>query len=196
MHIRKAFSLLQSDLLAYKPDWSPSDSSYRIFYLLIAFIKCRDFRLNLLVRFQSARIPFISRLFHTLIFYFYGSTIDPGSRLDAPIRFVHARNLVIGKHVRMSGQCFLIFHNVTLGKLHPGDPSVHGSMPVFRGPIILGSGSTVLGHVSVSPHVVFGACSLCTLQQVHPNTTLVGFNVTHKGVYYGQNFTDVLKPAF
>ena len=196
MDPRKIYSLLQSDLQVYRPDWTFSNPLHCTLSLLIAFLRCRDFRLNLLVRFQCVRIPLISRFCHTLIFYLYGSTIDPGSVLNAPMRFVHARNLVIGKHVMMSGQCVLIFHNVTLGKLHPGEPSEPGSMPVLHGPIILGSGTTVLGRVSVSAHVVFGASSLCTLSQVPPNTTLVGFNLTHEGVYYGKDFSDVLKPAF
>lgn len=195
MRIRKALTLLRADLYAYRPDLTLSHP-FTAYFLFFAFLRCRDFRLNFFVRFQHARIPLFSRLCHSLIFYLYGSTIDPGSSLDAPIRFVHARNLVIGKHVSMSGQCVLIFHNVTLGKLHPGEDSEPGSMPVFHGPIILGSGSTVLGHVSVSPHVVFGASSLCTLSKVQPNTTLVGYNLTRQGVFYGQIFSDLLKPAF
>ena len=196
MDIHRAYSLLQSDLKAYRPDLRLSSPLYAALVLLTALLRCRDFRLNYLVRLQSARIPVISRICHALIFYFYGSTIDPCSSLHAPIRFVHARNVVIGKHVIMSGQCVLIFHNVTLGKLHPGEPSEPGSMPVLQGPIILGSGATVLGRVSVAPHVVFGASSLCTLSQVPPNTTLVAFNLKHEGVYYGTNFLDVLRPAF
>jgi serine acetyltransferase len=196
MNFIRTLSLLQADLSVYKPDWNPSRFSFSLPLLLLAFLKSRDFRLNVFVRAQQARIPVISRMSHSLIFYLYGSTIDPGSFLDAPIRFVHARNLVIGKHVRMSGQCILIFHNVTLGKLRPGESSHPGSMPIVHGPVIFGSGSTVLGGVSVSPHVVFGASSLCTLPNVESYSTLVGYNLIHSGVYYQSKFEYVLKPAF
>jgi serine acetyltransferase len=196
MKLKTALSLLLADLSVYKPDWNLSAPSLSLYLLFIALLRCRDFRLNVFVRAQQAHIPVVSRLSHSLIFYLYGSTIDPGSFLGAPIRFVHARNIVIGKHVRMSGQCILIFHNVTLGKLRPGESSQHGSMPLVHGPVVFGSGSTVLGGVSVSPHVVFGASSLCTLPQVESYSTLVGYNLIHSGVYYETNLECQLKPAF
>lgn len=190
------FNLLVSDFRLYKPD-SPCLSAASAFLAIIgAFCKCRDFRLNVFIRLQSSRIFLLSRICHSLIFYLYGSTIHPGAKLHAPLRFVHARNIVIGKHVSMTGDYAVCFHGVTLGKLRPGSPSTACSMPTFTGSVVFGSSSTILGDVTVGDRVVFGANCFCTLTTVPPCSTVVSFNRLISGVYFGDQGAPDFQPAF
>jgi len=190
------FNLLLSDFLLYKPDSPPMSTVSAILAIIAASFKCRDFRLNILIRLQSSQIIFLSRICHSLIFYLYGSTIDPSAKLYAPIRFVHARNIVIGKHVSMTGSYALCFHGVTLGKLRPGSPSTPHSMPTFAGSVVLGSSATILGNVHVGDRVVFGANSFCTLQTIPPCSTVVSFNRLIPGVYFGDQGSPDMQSAF
>jgi len=189
-------ALLFKDLSLYQPSVLYSSPNSKIFYLFSALIRSRDFRLNFLIRLQSSGLPVFSRLSHSLIFYLYGSTIDPRSILTGPIRFVHARNIVIGRHVTISGPYALIFHNVTLGKLHPGTNSLPDSMPTFLGGVVIGASSTILGGVTVSERVVFGANSFCSLPFVPPSSTIVSHNRIVNHVYYDPEPSPFFNPIF
>lgn len=97
----------------------------------------------------------------------------------------------------MTGDFVLIYHGVTLGKARPGgDPSSSDSMPKFHGTVIFGSNSSVLGSVIAGHRVVFGAHSLCTIDHVPSNHTLVGFNRLVPGVFFDPSAQPQLFPAF
>ena len=188
--------VLGRDLQLYKPDYPSIEYCSRITTLAIAACKCRDFRLNILIRVHREGLPLLSRLAGSLSFYIYGCSIDAEAALSAPIRFIHPRNIVIGKHVSISGPYCIIFHNVTLGKLRPGSPSVPGSMPRLSGGTVIGTGSVILGTVVTEGDTVFGACTLCTDLTVPGNCTVVGTNHLLKTVYYHPASRPVLSPAY
>lgn len=86
--------------------------------------------MNVLVRFSAVNIPLISCACGLILFYCYGSTISSSALINAPLRFSHARFVVIGGNVRFENSDFVyIFNNVTIGKSRPsvGDRA----MPCF-----------------------------------------------------------------
>ena len=172
---QKISRLLVLDFKLYRdPDGSrelPSD----FLSLFLFAIASRDFRLNVLVRFRCARIPFVSRFCESLIFYLYGSSISGKASIDVPLRFCHAHSIVIGKRVRFeAGDYAYVFNNVTIGKALPGDPI--GEMPIFMGSVIIGVGAVILGSVVTEGSVIFGANSFCSNRLIPAGTTVVGAN--------------------
>jgi len=190
------FSLLSADLRLYQSSWRSPNIYVEVLYILFVGIRSRDFRLNILTRLQSAKIPLLSRLCHSLIFYLYGSTIDPRATLNSPIRFTHARNIVIGRNVCMHGSYSIIFHNVTLGKLRPGSPSEKNNMPIFLGNVVLGTGTTVLGHVVVGDNVVFAAHAFCNSPTVPPSSTYISKDRVLESTYFHPNAHPDFPPTF
>ena len=112
--------------------------------------------MNVLVRFSSADIFLLSSFCEFILFYFYGSTISKSALIEAPLRFSHARSVVIGgTSVLEPDLC--IFNNVTIGKSSPAVKERF--MPCFLGRCFFGVGSVVLGRVVAEGDVVFGANS-------------------------------------
>ncbi len=192
-NLGKQLILLKKDLSFYKSELCLKDISILdiIKYSLIS----RDFRLNLLVRILLSKIRIISTISQKLIFYLYGSSINRNANLNCRIRFCHSRNLVIGKQVIIKSGFAYFFNNVTLGKLHPGAESRRGSMPLFEGNCIFGTGCTVLGSVKAGKNIVIGANTFCSLQNIPDNTTIIGFNTLKKGVYF-ENKNPIFLNAF
>lgn len=140
--------------------------------------------MNVLVRLSAAKIFLFSSLCDFILFYFYGSTISPSAQIDAPLRFSHARSVVIGGNVRFVGSEFVyIFNNVTIGK---ASPSVKDrAMPLFMGKCFFGVGSVVLGRVITEGDIVFGANSFLSDKRIPASSTVVGFGGIKKGVFFG-----------
>ena len=139
--------------------------------------------MNALVRFSAANILLVSYLCRTVLFYCYGSTIAPESLIEAPLRFSHARSVVIGGNVRFESSDFIyIFNNVTIGK---SSPSVRDrAMPRFLGSCFFGVGSVVLGQVIAEGDVVFGANSFLSDKIVPRSSTVTGFGSIREGVFF------------
>lgn len=167
--------LLKLDFKLYRDPDGRIGISPDFFRLFLFAIVSRDFRLNVLVRLRCARILIISRLCESLIFYLYSSSISGRATIAIPLRFCHAHSIVIGKRVRFeTGDYAYIFNNVTIGKALPGDPS--GEMPTFKGSVIIGVGSVILGSVITEGSVIFGANSFCANKVIPAGTTVVGAN--------------------
>lgn len=139
--------------------------------------------MNILVRFSAANILFLSFLCRAILFYFYGSTISPAASINAPLRFSHARSVVIGGNVQFQGSDFVyIFNNVTIGK---SSPSVKDrAMPFFLGRCFFGVGAVVLGRVVAEGDVVFGANSFLSDKVVPACSTIVRFGDIKRGVFF------------
>jgi serine acetyltransferase len=140
--------------------------------------------MNILVRLASSRLPFVCFFCNSLLFYLYGSTISLQASLHAPIRFSHARSVVIGGNVCFSFSDFVyIFNNVTIGK---ASPAVRDrAMPTFMGRSFFGVGSVVLGSVLCEGDVVFGANSFISNTIVPSYSTVVGHSEIKNGVFFG-----------
>lgn len=147
------------------------------------FLRSRDYRMNVLVRFSAANMLIISFLCRSILFYFYGSTISSSAMIESPLRFSHARSVVIGSNVRFEGSDFVyIFNNVTIGK---SSPLVKDrTMPCFFGKCFFGVGSVVLGSVVAEGDIVFGANSFLSDKRVPESSTVVGFGDIKRGVFF------------
>ena len=78
--------LLKSDLAFYL-QVDEAELRSVLFAILILAAVNRDFRLTILVRINCARIPFVSDVCNSLLFYLYGSTIAPSAKIEVPLRF-------------------------------------------------------------------------------------------------------------
>tara|TARA_B100002051_G_C16388844_1_gene464171 strand:- start:46 stop:666 length:621 start_codon:yes stop_codon:yes gene_type:complete len=146
-------------------------------------LTCRDFRMNILIRIVSSNLPIASSFCESLLFYLYGSTVSRNASLLAPIRFSHARSIVIGGNVCFSRCSFVyIFNNVTIGKASPA--ARDREMPTFKGSSFFGVGSVVLGSVVCEGDVVFGANSFISNTTVPCSSTVLGFGEVKKGVFF------------
>lgn len=139
--------------------------------------------MNILMRFASSGLPLASYFCESLLFYMYGSTISKHASLRAPIRFSHARSVIIGGNVSFSPCDFVyIFNNVTLGK---ASPSVRDrQMPRFMGRSFFGVGCVVLGSVLCEGDVVFGANSFISNSVIPNSSTIVDHGEIKKGVFF------------
>lgn len=183
------YTLLSRDVEIYcfvQP--SPNDPRVRFLWFLgmicAGIVQSRDFRLNFLVRLSHARIFLLSRLADSLIFYLYGSHIPPGSKLYCRLRFCHARSIVIGPRVVMTGDYAYIFNRVTIGKLIPGSKNTFADMPRFNRCAVFGVGSAVFGSLVADYDAVFSANSFCSLRSFLSDVTVWGHNKTKPGVFF------------
>ena len=183
-------NMLKKDLLFYQ---NYNLENINFFQLIKALYLSRDFRLNLFVRLLKFDYFFIGKISEKIIFYLYGSTISKKAVLNCRLRFVHARSLIIGGHVRINSGFAYFFNNVTLGKLVPGQPSVLSSMPHFEGNCVFGTGSTILGSLKASKNIVFSAGCICTSIRIPPNTTILGNNKFIKGVFFKVDANNITK---
>lgn len=184
-NIVKQLILLKKDLIFYKSELCFENISI-IDIIKYSFIS-RDFRLNLLVRVLFCKIRIISSISQKLIFYLYGSSINRNANLNCKIRFCHSRNLVIGRHVIIKSGFAYFFNNISLGKIQPGAKSLNGSMPIFEGNCIFGTGCVVLGSVKAGKNIVIGANSFCSLKKIPNSSTIVESNKLIDGVFFCSN---------
>jgi len=177
-----AFNLLVADLNLYL-NTKTSTLSKQLKLIILLVCTNRDFRLNCLVRLNSTRLPIISSVANTILFYAYGCTISSRAELRVPIRFSHGRNITIGGEVSFEppGLAY-IFNNVTLGKRYPLSTDVP-LMPKFKGRVFFGVNSVVLGSVCTSGDTVFAANSSCINLAIPANSTVVSHNVIHQGTF-------------
>ena len=183
-------SMLKKDLLFYQ---NYNVKNINIFQLIKALYLSRDFRLNLFVRLLKFDYFFIGKIAEKIIFYLYGSTISKKAVLNCTLRFVHARSLIIGGHVRINSGFAYFFNNVTLGKRIPGTPSVVSSMPHFEGNCVFGTGATILGSLKAKKNIVFGAGSICTKIRIPSNTTIISNNKFIEGVFFKVDANNITK---
>lgn len=170
------------DALIYKQNASLGHKCVSLYCLDLALFN-RDYRLNILARITTSRIKYLSAISETLLFYLYGSTISPLATLHTPIRFCHARSVVIGANVKFhSGHFAYLFNNVTLGKASPLCKDRY--MPEFCGNCFFGVGSVVLGQTVCRGDVVFGANSFTSNLAIEPSTTIISTGSTKPGVFY------------
>lgn len=191
MYFRRQLKLLVRDLEFYCVEYPSRDNKYKfarwVFSRLCSgLLYSRDFRLNILVRLSLSRLIFVSSVAESLIFYVYGSTISSNAILDCRLRFCHARSLVIGPRVKMTGEFAYIFNNVTIGKLIPGSPKQSGDMPHFLSSVVFGVGSAVYGPLVATHDIVFASNSFCSLKEIKQDSTVWGTNNVKYGVFFNR----------
>ncbi len=174
--------MLQKDALLYLQK-EKHDLKYFNICLLELALTNRDYRMNIFMRFASSGLPLASFFCDSLLFYMYGSTISRHASLHAPIRFSHARSVVIGGNVSFAPCDFVyMFNNVTLGKISPA--ARDRKMPRFMGRSFFGVGCVVLGSVLCEGDVAFGANSFISNSVIPNSSTIVGHGEIKRGVFF------------
>ncbi len=99
-----------------------------------------------------------------------GIEIHPGAKIGDNLFIDHGMGVVIGE-TAIIGNNITIFHNVTLGGMGlDRDGKRH---PTIEDDVLIGSGATVLGPITIGKGAKIGANAV-VLKDVEPYTTVVG----------------------
>ncbi len=113
---------------------------------------------------------FIARLISQLNRFFSGVEIHPGATIGRGLFIDHGMGIVIGETAEIGDHC-TIYHNVTLGGT--GKQKNKKRHPTIGNNVLIGTGSKVLGPVTVGDNARIGANSV-VLKDVPPNATVIG----------------------
>jgi serine O-acetyltransferase len=115
-------------------------------------------------------IPFFPRLFSQISRFFTGLEIHPGAKIGRGFFVDHGAGVVIGE-TTIIGERVVLFHNVTLG----GTGKHHGKRhPTIGNNVLIGTGATLLGPITVGDNVKIGAGSFIFMRDVPSNCTVAG----------------------
>ncbi|MCG9479438.1 MAG: serine O-acetyltransferase [Actinomycetia bacterium] len=125
------------------------------------------------------RLALIAEICSRFNYWLTGAEIDPGAEIGSGCRIWHPSGVVIGRGVRL-GDNVSIFSNVVLGGLghsifHHGEPGY----PVIEDNVILYTGVTALGPVTIGQNTTIGAHSLI-LDSIPANSLAFGNPATVK----------------
>ncbi len=115
-------------------------------------------------------IPFIPRLISQISRFITGIEIHPGATIGSGFFVDHGSGLVIGETVTI-GKNAVLFHNVTLGGTGKHRGKRH---PTLGDDVLVGTGATILGPVTIGNNVLIGANSFVVMKDVPSNTTVAG----------------------
>ncbi len=115
-------------------------------------------------------IPFIPRLISQISRFLTGLEIHPGAQIGKGFFCDHGAGLVIGETTEIGENCVL-FHNVTLGGTGKHIGKRH---PTLGNNVLIGTGATLLGPITIGDNVKIGANSFVVMRDVPPNCTVAG----------------------
>jgi len=115
------------------------------------------------------KIPFLPRLLSQIMRFFTGIEIHPGARIGKGFFIDHGSGVVIGETVELGENCIL-FHNVTLGGTGKHIGKRH---PTIGNNVLIGTGATLLGPITVGNNVKIGAHSFVIMHNIPSNCTVV-----------------------
>lgn len=116
------------------------------------------------------RIPFIPRFISQTSRFITGLEIHPGATIGEGFFVDHGAGVVIGE-TAVIGKNVIIFHNVTLGGTGNHSGKRH---PTIGNNVLIGTGATLLGPLTVGDNVKIGTNSFIVMRDVPPNTTVTG----------------------
>lgn len=119
--------------------------------------------------FYRKHLFFVARLLSQLSRFITGIEIHPGATIGKRLFIDHGMGVVIGETAIVGDDC-TIYHQVTLGGTGKICVKRH---PTLLNHVMVGSGSKVLGNVTIGNHVKIGANSV-VLKDVEDNRTVVG----------------------
>jgi len=115
-------------------------------------------------------LDLVPRLLSTLARIVTGVEIHPAARIGRRFFIDHGVGVVIGETSRIGDDCVL-FHNVTLG----GTGKHHGKRhPTVGDAVLIGTGATLLGPITVGSRAKVGAGSFIHMCDVPADCTAVG----------------------
>lgn len=140
----------------------------------IEFLLYPGFHAILIHRFAhllwNLKIPFIPRLLSQLSRFFTGLEIHPGAQIGPGFFCDHGAGLVIGE-TTIIGKNVVLFHNVTLGGTGKHQGKRH---PTIGDNVLIGTGATILGPITVGNNVKIGANSFVVMKDIPSNCTVTG----------------------
>jgi serine O-acetyltransferase len=116
------------------------------------------------------KIPFIPRLISQIMRFLTGIEIHPGAKIGRGFFIDHGMGVVIGGTAVIGKNCVL-FHNVTLGGTGKHIGKRH---PTLGDNVLVGTGSILLGPITVGSNVKIGADSTIINKNIPSNCTVVG----------------------
>jgi serine O-acetyltransferase len=119
---------------------------------------------------SELHLPLLPRLLSALTRCWTGVEIHPGARIGKPFFIDHGTGVVIGETAEIGDDC-VIFHNVTLGGTGKHRGKRH---PTIGDRVLIGTGSTLLGPITVGSHTKIGANTVILMHDVPSNCTAVG----------------------
>ncbi|MBW2493726.1 MAG: serine O-acetyltransferase [Deltaproteobacteria bacterium] len=119
---------------------------------------------------ERLRIPLLPRLLSAFARFLTGVEIHPGARIGRAFFIDHGSGVVIGETAEIGDDC-VIFHNVTLGGTGKHRGKRH---PTVGNNVLIGTGATLLGPISIGDNARVGANSFIHMHDVPPNCTAVG----------------------
>ena len=116
------------------------------------------------------RLPLLPRLLSALARIWTGVEIHPGARIGQAFFIDHGTGVVIGETAEIGDHC-VMFHNVTLGGTGKHRGKRH---PTVCDNVLIGTGATLLGPITVGANAKVGANSFIHMHDVPPDCTAVG----------------------
>jgi len=115
-------------------------------------------------------VPLLPRILSTLGRFLTGVEIHPGAVIGRRFFIDHGTGVVIGETAEIGDDC-VMFHNVTLG----GTGKHHGKRhPTVEDGVLIGTGATLLGPITVGEGAKIGAGSFVRMHDVPPHCTAAG----------------------
>jgi serine O-acetyltransferase len=119
---------------------------------------------------EQLRIPLVPRLLSAFARFVTGVEIHPGAQIGRAFFIDHGSGVVIGETAEIGDHC-VIFHNVTLGGTGKHRGKRH---PTVGDNVLIGTGATLLGPISIGANARIGAGSFIHMHDVPPDCTAVG----------------------
>jgi serine O-acetyltransferase len=116
------------------------------------------------------RVPLLPRMLSTFAHFLTGIEIHPGATIGRRFFIDHGTGVVIGETSSVGDDCVL-FHNVTLGGTGKHSGKRH---PTVGNGVLIGTGATLLGPVTVGDGAKIGAGSFVRMHDVPPGCTAAG----------------------
>jgi serine O-acetyltransferase len=120
-------------------------------------------------RLYRAGVPLLPRIISQISRTFTGIEIHPGARIGRRFFIDHGMGVVIGETTEI-GDDVLLYQDVTLGGTGKEKGKRH---PTIGNRVVVGTGATVLGNISLGDNVKVGAGSV-VVHSVPPDSTVVG----------------------
>ena len=118
----------------------------------------------------NLKVPFIPRLLSQISRFLTGLEIHPGAQIGKGYFCDHGAGVVIGETTIIGKNC-VMFHNVTMGGTGKHEGKRH---PTIGNNVLIGTGATLLGPITVGDNVKIGANSFVVMRDVPDNCTVAG----------------------
>jgi serine O-acetyltransferase len=119
------------------------------------------------------RLKLLARIHSQFVRFLTGVEIHPGATIGRRFFIDHGMGVVIGETAEI-GDDVLIYHGVTLGGRSSNTGKRH---PTLGDDVVVGTGATILGPVTIGSHSVIGAQAV-VVTDAPPNSVLTGIPAT------------------